>query len=97
MPAMNKLSNYATTIGQNDGQMVVTYHRTPIVSFDRDTVTLRTGGWDTVTTRRKLQQASNQFGLGYTVYRRHGDSFVRRPDGGDMPLDPVVTFKRLPV
>jgi len=94
MPSMQKLSDYATTVAGDGDAMRVTYHSAVIVEWTAETVTLRTGGWDTVTTRRKMNQASNQFGLGYQVFRHDGDSFVRRPDGGEMPLDSVTTFKR---
>jgi len=94
MPRMNRLSPYATTVSEADGETVVIYHTTRIVTFNHDCVTLRTGGWDTVTTRRKMNQASNQFGLGYSVFRRDGDSYVSLPDGSETPLYDVVTFQR---
>ena len=95
MPRMNKLSPYATTIAACGDLTCVTYHSTQIVAFDRHNITLRTGGWDTVTTRRKMQQASNQFGLGYSVYRDKGESMVHLPDGRVVPLDREVTFARV--
>lgn len=94
MPTMNKLSTYCTTIGQADNRTVITYHSTAIVEFDADTITLRTGGWDTVTTRRKMNQAAVQFGLRYAVFRDKGESFIRLPDGSTMPLERTQTFNR---
>jgi hypothetical protein len=38
-----------------------------VVSFSADYVILRTGGWNTVTTKARMNQASNQFNLGYCV------------------------------
>lgn len=76
MPRMNKLSNYATTIASCGDLTVITYHSTQIVAFDRRYITLRTGGWDSVTTRRKINQAANQFGLGFTVQRDKGTTYV---------------------
>jgi len=95
MPQMNALSPYATTIASCGDLTCVTYHSTQIVAFDRHNVTLRTGGWDTVTTRRKMEQASHQFGLNYSVYRDKGESMVRLPDGRVVPLDREVTFARV--
>lgn len=59
MARMDKLSGYATTITTSaDGKdWCVVYHRTCIVQFNDSTITLRTGGWDSVTTRRKMNQA----------------------------------------
>jgi len=75
---MDKLSNYATTISTsaNGKDICVVYHSTCIVQFNDDTITLRTGGYDTVTTRRKMNQASRQFGLGYYVQRDKGVTYV---------------------
>lgn len=76
MPSMSQLSNYATTIATVCGETRVTYQTTEIVCFTDDTVTLDSGGWRTVTTKRKMNQAANQFGLGYSVTQRKGQWFV---------------------
>jgi hypothetical protein len=91
---MDKLSSYATTIAGDGGTMRVTYHSTVIAEWTADTITLRTGGWDTVTTRRKMNQTARQFGLGFNVYRDGGESFVTLPGGCAVPLDREVTFSR---
>ena len=77
MPRMDRLSNYATTISERNGNTCITYHETVIVEFDREHIILRTGGWDTVTTRRKMNQASRQFDLGYGVFRIKGETCLQ--------------------
>ena len=94
MPRMNQLSTYCTTIASADDRTIITYHRTAIVEFDGDTITLRTGGWDSVTTRRKMNQAATQFGLRYAVFRDKGESFIRLPDGNTAPLHDSQSFAR---
>jgi hypothetical protein len=94
MPRMDKLSTYCTTIAQAGDLIVVTYRKTQIVAFDRRYISLRTGGWDSVTTRRKMNQAANQFGLGYSVYRDKGESYVRTPAGAVVPLTDELVFVR---
>lgn len=76
MPRMDKLSNYRTTVVQRDGETVVTYVSTPIVSWNHERIVLRSGGYETVTTKRKMNQASCQFGLGFSVYQRDWRWFV---------------------
>jgi len=78
MPRMDKLSTYCTTVVQAGPLLRVTYHSTDIVTASADLITLRTGGWDSVTTRRKMNQAARQFDLGYGVYRHNGESRVCR-------------------
>lgn len=94
MPRMNQLSTYCTTITNADERTIITYHRTAIVEFDGDTITLRTGGWDSVTTRRKMNQAAAQFGLHYSVFRDKGESLIRQPDGAVVPLHNNQSFAR---
>lgn len=102
MPRTDKLSNYCTTVAADaQGFTVVTYHQTAVVSFNRDTIILRTGGWDTVTTRRKMNQAANQFCLGYGVYRENGETLVKLPGmtwddckAKPVPLVDGMTFSR---
>jgi hypothetical protein len=85
---MDKLSNHATTIAADGDAMVVTYHRTQIVRFTDDTITLRMGGWDTVTTRRKMNQAAAQFRLPFSVYRDKGVTYARSTlTGESRPMD----------
>lgn len=94
MARMDKLSTYCTTIARADERTIITYHRTAIVEFDGDTITLRTGGWDSVTTRRKMNQAAAQFGLCYSVFRDKGESFIRQPNGTVAPLHDSQSFAR---
>ena len=67
----------ATSVRSEDGWTHVRYHLTDVVSFKRDFVILRTGGWFTATTKLRMNQAANQFGLGYHVYQKQFAWFVR--------------------
>jgi len=93
MPRMNKLSSYKTTITRDEaGATYVTYHRTVIVKFDDRSITLNTGGWDSVTTRRKMNQAARQFGLPFGVYRKAHVTYVQWAGGELQPLDRTASF-----
>lgn len=92
MARMDKLSTYCTTVAKTDEGLIVTYHSTPIVTVDGDLITLKTGGWDTVTTRRKMNQAARQFGLRYSVYRKDGTTYVDNGFGLDFPLGEEARF-----
>lgn len=76
MPRMDKLSSYKTVVFSEGGKTKVVYHSTVIVEWDTTSIVLNTGGWDTVTTRRKMNQASTQFGLGFSVSRVKGETIV---------------------
>ena len=59
----------------------VWYHNTDVVQFDSLYITLNTGGWKTATTKLRMNQASNQFNLGFSVYQKDFQWFVVIPQG----------------
>lgn len=81
MPSVNKLSSYRTTITARNGNTCITYVSTVIVEFDAECVILRTGGYKSVTTKRKMNQTSNQFNLPYSVFQKAGDWYVSTSAG----------------
>lgn len=92
---MYKLSNYRTTIrGNENGALEVVYVSTPIVKLEGDTVTLNSGGWETVTTKRKMNQTSNQFDLGFGVFQKDWIWFVDLPNGETVKFTDGMSFKR---
>ena len=81
MSKTQKLGTHKTTITKELGigsedYMVVRYWNTDIVKFNNERIILNTGGWSTVTTKLRMNQASNQFGLGYNVYQKDFNWFV---------------------
>lgn len=66
----------ATTIRGEDGYTIVRYHSTDVVKFDDCQIILNSGKWQTVTTKLRMNQTSNQFGLGYGVYQRKHQWYV---------------------
>jgi hypothetical protein len=84
--AWNKLSTYKTRVLDfGDGMLSVQYHDTMIVKTyperGRGVVELNTGGYDTVTTKRKMNQASHQFGLGFSVHQNRYRWYVTTKAG----------------
>ena len=72
-----QVGKHRTTIKTNaDGEIIVQYWSTEVVKFTRDLIVLNTGGYETATTKTRMNQASNQFGLGYTVYQKAYRWFV---------------------
>jgi len=72
----NRLSSYKTDIRDIVDGKVVTYHKTDIVEFTGNDIILNHGGWMGVTTKRKINQAANQFGLDVSVYQRKHEWYV---------------------
>lgn len=74
---LKKIGRHETNIfTDDDGMMTVMYRDTAVVKFDYQKIILNAGGWRTYTTKMRMNQASNQFKLGYRVYQKEGDWFV---------------------
>lgn len=94
MPRMDRLGKLATTVATVDGQTIVTYHSTAVVRFTADTVTLDSGHWRTATTKTRMNQASRQFDLGYSVNQKNGGWSVTIRNGAVLPFSDGMTFPR---
>ena len=91
------ISKYATTVSTDrDGYTVVTYHSTLIVRWKATqsgaVVVLDSGGWRTVTTKRKMNQAARQFGLAYSVFKRNGEWFLEINGGAPALFEDGAQF-----
>jgi hypothetical protein len=78
MGQTQRISGRATNVFTDDeGILNVVYHATHVVrSFPSGKIVLDTGGWRTVTTKARMNQAANQFKLGYSVFQKDFDWFV---------------------
>ena len=68
-----------STLIDNDSNRVlmVTYHSTPVVKVINDRyVVLNSGGFRTNTTKRRMNQASLQYSLGFQVYQVNFEWYV---------------------
>jgi hypothetical protein len=71
MPRLNQVGSHKTSIFTDIDEMTkVSYHHTAVVSFNEKKIVLDNGGYRTVTTKARMNQASNQFNLGFSVYQK---------------------------
>jgi hypothetical protein len=78
--ALNKLkATHVYDRGNGDGiKTAIRYHDTDVVTIYSDCVVLNTGGWFTVTTKRRMNQASKEYNLGFSVWSKQGRWFVTK-------------------
>jgi len=70
------LQNNTRLVKRGEETYVVKLHRTDVVTYHPDKITLRMGGWDTRTTRDRI----NTYTPGdFRVYRRRGVTYVSGP------------------
>lgn len=92
MTQLHKFQGVATTVKHlagNWGKTVVgTYQLTDVASIENDNkIHLNTGGWQTRTTKVRMNQFSNAFcGGRFSVYQKNFCWFVRLADGQIIPF-----------
>ena len=86
----------ATRIYDDESGTHVQYHATVVVSFTESAVTLNSGGWRTVTTKLRMNQASNQFNLGFQVYSKRRAWFVSYWNGSEWTVLPFEDGLEIP-
>lgn len=79
----------ATLVDQYDGDMHIRYHDTDVVVFGCDTITLSSGGFQTVTTKARINAALN--GTGWKLYQTKREWFIER-DGLVIPFHDGMTI-----
>ena len=82
----------ATTIAATMTEILVIYHNTVVVKIDRvkQEVTFDTGGWETATTRRRINQACGTYKLPYRAHIENRELWVTNDDGDAWGLFPVT-------
>ena len=76
-----------------EGLTSVVYHSTAVVQFDNDKIILNSGGWDTRTTKTRMNQSSNHYGLGFEVYQVNYSWYVDYK-GETIPFMDMMRLKR---
>lgn len=66
-----------TSVFKNDtGGVVVKLYDTEVVVFGNGHIKLDSGGYRTTTTKQRMNQASDEFQLGFNVFQRDYEWFV---------------------
>lgn len=80
MGQQQTVGKHKTTVSVSDGWTRVVYHKTTVVKFNQSQIVLDTGGWITSTTKTRMNQTSNQFGLGFGVHQKNFQFYVSFKD-----------------
>jgi hypothetical protein len=88
MTNLAKFQGVATqTIHHTSGMIVGIYHNTTVAEKQRNNIRLDTGGWQTRTTKTRMNQFSNEFCDGaFSVYQKKHEWYVRLADGRELPF-----------
>ena len=86
MANQKQVGRVATSVVTENGITSVYYHGTPVVRWGGGLIILNTGGWFTPTTKTRMNQAANQYELGFSVYQKAGQWFAGY-QGRDIPFN----------
>lgn len=75
-----------TTVKKDGDNLTVKFHDTDVVKATLNKITLDTGGWFTNTTKTRMNQASNEYSLGFNVFQKNKKWFVSFK-GETIPFD----------
>lgn len=84
MAQTNTIGTHATIVRHfGNGNVAVNYHDTRVVLANGNTgaVRLDSGGWKTQTTKTRMNQFANQYGMKFRVFQLRGDWYVETPSG----------------
>jgi len=96
MTQLHSVGQRATSIYQDTGHnrfMTVRYHATDVVKWNEKLIVLKSGGWLTATTRTRMNQAANQFDLGYRVFQKNFKWYVQHK-GKTLDFEDNMILKR---
>jgi len=65
----------------------MTYHSTVVARIEDGKVILNTGGWETPTTKKRMNQFAEMMGLNYTVFQKDFEWFVQVGKDDPIPFD----------
>ena len=93
MAQMQTVGTHKTNIVTLEGLTSVIYHNTAVVQFNRDKIILNSDGWETATTKTRMNQASYQYSLGFDVYQVDFSWYVNYK-GETIPFTDGMILKR---
>jgi hypothetical protein len=69
-----------TTRTDKHGYKIVKYHNTDVVKFNADRIILDSGGWHTLTTKNRFNEAAQIYDLDYLVHQINHKWYVLHND-----------------
>lgn len=72
-----------TVIPDSEGWNACIYHQTKVVRWNMATgeVVLNSDGHQSYTTKKRMNEVSKEYGLGFQVFQRDHEWFVKLPNG----------------
>lgn len=86
----NKLPYHKTKVTRTNTITTINYNGTTVVTIAPQMIVLDTGGWRSRTCKRRMNQASNQFNLGFKVYQHQNKWWVEQETKNSLKVQEFV-------
>ena len=83
-----------TMIYVGEGMKRLRYHQTDVVSFNDEVVVLNTNGWQTATTKNRVNQGADLFGLSLSCHAEKGEWLITLASGEVTPFSDGMVIPR---
>lgn len=70
------IGTHKTTVTTEGNQIAIRYHNTNVVKFSPNWIVLDSGGFRSATTKKRMNQTSQVYNLGYKVFQKNYNWFV---------------------
>lgn len=70
------IGKHKTKVYDEGGWTCVKYWDTIVVKFNEDQIILNSGGWETLTTKKRINQASNSYNLDFHLWQEKSQWFI---------------------
>ena len=87
------MKKHATVEFYDNGVNYVVYHKTAVVKYNDDKIILNSDGWESATSKTRMNQASKQYSLGFDVYQINFSWYVDYK-GETIPFKDGMTLNR---
>jgi hypothetical protein len=94
MAKVDQIGTTSTSIITDKNYTKVIYHTTPVVKFNEKFIVLNNGGYLTNTTKLRMNQTSNEFGLNFFVYSFCRKWYVKCPNNKTIEFKNNMRIKR---
>jgi hypothetical protein len=94
MARVDQIGTHSTSILVDKNYTKIIYHITPVVKFSEKFIVLNNGGYQTNTTKLRMNQTSHEFGLNFFVYTFAHKWYVQCPNKKTIEFKNNMRIKR---
>lgn len=88
-----KVGKHKTKVFEEEDYTIIKYHQTEVVKFNNNKIILNSGGYKTLTTKVRMNQASAEYNLGFEVFQKKNKWYINYK-GKEIEFKDNIILKR---